>query len=291
MTMTEGSGDDDVLDGVFDRETPQETGSTGATVADTESTEAARARDERGRFAATKSEPDPQAQAQSEPAPVEQQPQAPDPNANRQVPLSELMAERKKRQEIERLHIEAEARAKAYEQMHQRQPQQPQYQPQQQAQIEPPDFNLDPEGALSFHLQRQQQAYVNMMLNQSEVMARDKFGDELVDAALKAAQAAGATGQFMDKPHPWGELVKWHKRQQTLQVVGDDPDAYRTKIEAEVRAKVLAELKAGGAGAAAAPKFPGSLATATGQGEQGAHLTEEAAMGSIFASGRNRKTG
>ena len=128
-----------------------------------------------------------------------------------------------------------------------------------------------------------------MMLNQSEVMARDKFGDEIVDTALKAAQAAGVAASFRDQPHPWGELVKWHKRQQTLQVVGDDPDAYRTKIEAEVRAKVLAELKAGGAGAAAPTRIPGTLATATGQGEQGAHLTVEAAMGDIFSSGRNRK--
>jgi hypothetical protein len=287
MTMTEGSGDDNVLDGVFDREPPQEAGTTGATVETTESTEAARARDERGRFAA-KSESEPQAQAQTEQAPVEQQTQAQDPNANRQVPLSELLSERKQRQEEQRLRMEAEARAKAYEQINQRQPQ---HQPPPQAQIEPPDFITDPEGALSYHLQRQHQQHVNMMLNQSEIMARDKFGDELVDAALKAAQTAGATGQFMDKPHPWGELVKWHKRQQTLQVVGDDPDAFRKKIEEEVRQKVLAELKAGGAGAAAAPRIPGTLATATGQGEQGAHLTDEAAMGSIFASGRNRKTG
>jgi hypothetical protein len=282
MTATEGLNDDGVLDGVFDRETPPETVDT------TESTEAARARDERGRFAA-KTEPEPQAQALTEPAPVEQ-PQAPDPNANRHVPLSELLSERKQRQEKERLYMEADARAKAYEQMLQRQPQQPQYQPQPQAE-EPPDFYTNPEGALQFHLQRQQHAYENMMLNQSEVMARDKFGDEIVDTALKAAQAAGVAASFKNQPHPWGEMVKWHKRQQTLQVVGDDPDAYRTKIEAEVRAKVLAELKAGGAGAAAPTRIPGTLATATGQGEQGAHLTEEAAMGSIFSSARNRKQG
>lgn len=284
MTATEGLNDEGVLDGVFDRGTPQETVDT------TQNTESERARDERGRFA-PKSEPEPQAQAQSEPAPIEQQPQAPDPNANRHVPLSELLSERKQRQEKERLYMEAEARAKAYEQMLQRQPQ-PQYQPQPQPQAEPPpDFFTDPEAAFNHRIQTVQQQYTNMLLNQSEVMARDKFGDEPVDAALKAAQQAGVAHTFMNTPHPWGELVKWHKRQQTLQVVGDDPDAYRKKIEEEVRQKVLAELKAGGANGQPAQKFPGSLATATGQGEQGAHLTEEAAMGSIFASGRNRKTG
>lgn len=285
MTMTEGSGDDDVLDGVFDRETPQETVDT------TESTEATRARDERGRFAA-KPEPEPQAQAQPEPAPLEQQPQAPDPNASRQVPLSELLSERKQRQEKERLYAELEARNKVYEQQLQQFMQQPRHQPQPPPQAEPPpDFYTDPEAAFNHRIQTVQQQYTNMLLNQSEVMARDKFGDEIVDAALKAAQAAGTTHTFMNQPHPWGELVKWHKRQQTLQVVGDDPEAYRKKVEEEVRQKVLAELKAGGASGQPAPKFPGSLANATGQGEHGAHLTEEAAMGSIFASGRNRKTG
>lgn len=287
MTMIEGSGEEDVLDGVFDRETPQETVDT------TESTEAARARDERGRFAA-KSEPEPQAQVQAETEPAPQPNSTEDPRSGHMVPVAELTGTRTKLQarisELERLHLEAEARAKAYEQMQQRQPQQPQYQPQPQAE-EPPDFFSNPEAALQFHLQKQQHAYENMMLNQSEVMARDKFGDELVDTALKAAQAAGVAASFKGQPHPWGELVKWHKRQQTLQVVGDDPDAYRTKIEAEVRAKVLAELKAGGAGAAAQPRIPGTLATATGQGEQGAHLTDEAAMGSIFSSSRNRKQG
>ena len=57
MTMTEGSGDDDVFDGVFDRETPQET------VVDTTNTEtpSGQPRDENGRFA-TKAQPQTEAQ-------------------------------------------------------------------------------------------------------------------------------------------------------------------------------------------------------------------------------------
>jgi hypothetical protein len=283
MTMSEGSGEDDVLDGVFDRETPKNT-------VETVEQDAGQARDERGRFSA-KVEPQPEPQAQTEQSPPEPRSSTEDPRSGHMVPVSELTGERQKWQtRVEQLQEEANRRYQTLEQQLQSL-QQVRQQPQQQTQIEPPDFNVDPEGALSFHLQRQQAAFVNQMLNQSEIMARDKFGDELVDAALKAAQAAGATNQFMDKPHPWGELVKWHKRQQTLQRVGEDPDAYEARVRKEEREKVLAELKAGGQAAAAAPKFPGSLATATGQGEQGAHLTEEAAMGSIFASGRNRKTG
>lgn len=208
------------------------------------------------------------------------------------VPVAELTGTRTKLQarisELERLHIEAEARAKAFEQMH-RQPQQaPQYQ-QPQQQFDPPDFLTDPEGALNFRLQQQQQQFINQMLNQSEIMARDKYGDEIVNKALEAVKAAGQStaAEFINNPHPWGEMVKWHKRQQTLQVVGDDPEAYRSKLETELRAKIMAELKA----PKPAPTFPGTLATATASGEQGALLTDEAAMGSIFSSARDRRKG
>ena len=280
MTTDGIGGEEDVLDGVFSREPEGDQPTSQPVEGD------GVARDDKGRFA-PKAPSEPAVTAQ-EPAPVEPEPIQPDPNANRHVPLSELMAERKKRQELERLHIEAEARAKAFEQMH-RQPQQaPQYQ-QPQQQFEPPDFLTDPEGAISFRLQQQQQQFVNQMLNQSEIMARDKYGDDIVNAALEAVKAAGPStaAGFINNPHPWGEMVKWHKRQQTLQVVGDDPEAYRTKLKTELRAEIMAEMKA----PKPAPTFPGTLATATASGEQGALLTDEAAMGSIFSSARDRRKG
>lgn len=286
MTMTEGSGEDDVFDGVFDREAASEPAPE-----PTQTEGSAPVRDEKGRFA-------PKAQAEEEPAAPEPEPQAPaeptpapqDTNASRHVPLSELMAERKKRQEFEQRLMEAEARAKAFEAVSQRQPQfqqAPQFQQQQPE--PPPDFYTDPEAALAARIQPMQQQFINAMLHQSEIMARDKYGDKVVDAALQAANAAGdqAKAQFLQTAHPWGEMVKWHKRQQTLSIVGDDPEAYRAKLETELREKIMAELKA----PKPAPKFPGSLAQATATGEQGAVLTEEAAMGSIFASGRDRRRG
>lgn len=283
MTTIEGSGEEEVLDGVFSREVVDEQPSPQPESAD------GVARDDKGRFAPkTPSEPEaevPQEQA-APPSSTE------DPRSGHMVPVAELTGTRTKLQarisELERLHIEAEARAKAFEQMH-RQPQQaPQYQ-QPQQQFDPPDFLTDPEGALNFRLQQQQQQFINQMLNQSEIMARDKYGDEIVNKALEAVKAAGQStaAEFINNPHPWGEMVKWHKRQQTLQVVGDDPEAYRSKLETELRAKIMAELKA----PKPAPTFPGTLATATASGEQGALLTDEAAMGSIFSSARDRRKG
>lgn len=286
MTSTEGLSDDGVLDGVFDRETPRETTETA------ENTDAGRLRDERGRFAA-KTEAEQQAQAPQEQAPLEQQAQ-PDPNANRHVPLSELLSERKQRQEKERLHIEAEARAKAYEAQIQQLMQQPrqQYQPQpQEQQVEVPDPYTDPQGWAQ-HLQGQ---FQKQMLDNRAAISRAaavrQFGAEAVQQALSSVPNDVANRFYVNSADPFGDLMDWHKEQQVRKEVGTDLEAYKKKLEEEVRQKVLAELKAGGANGQPAPKFPGSLATATGQGEQGAHLTEEAAMGSIFASGRNRRTG
>lgn len=284
MTSTEGLGEDNVLDGVFDRETPTNTVDT------TESAAAERARDERGRFAA-KTEPEPQEQAPQEQAPIEQQP-APDPNANRQVPLSELMAERKKRQEIERLHIEAEARAKAYEQMQQRQPQYQQPQPQQYAEPEQvPDPYTDPQGWAQHQEAKFQKQMMDTRASISRAAAVRQYGAEAVQQAIQSAPVNVCNHFYANSADPFGDLMEWKKEQQVRTEVGTDLEAYRKKVEEEVRQKVLAELKAGGANGQPQAKFPGSLATATGQGEQGAHLTEEAAMGSIFASSRNRKAG
>ena len=76
------------------------------------------------------------------------------------------------------------------------------------------------------------------------------------------------------------------KRMMALQKIGTDPNAYEQRIREEERQKVLAELKAGGAGGVGGqpkPVFPGSLATATHTGRQGAHLDPQAAADSVFA--------
>lgn len=271
---TDKSADDAVLDDVFSSE-----------------------RDRGGNSAppeVTASEPkaEPQAQPKPDAAPT-QETQTQDPETGRMVPLSELLAERKKGKEkaseAERRAIAAEERARIFEQQLQAPRQQPQPQ-RQQAPI--PDPVTDPENYARYvHSTAQQTVFIER-LNASEDRARDKHGDTAVDDALKAAEAAGLLqqGAFIqaNPRHPFGALMDWHKRQQVLSVVGDDPEAYRKRIEEEARAKVLEELKAGnGPAAQGKPQvFPGTLAANTATGPQGGHLSDEAAMGTVFGSDR-----
>lgn len=223
-----------------------------------------------------------------------------DPQTGRFVPLKELQTEREKRQAAERSRDE-EARLRKEDaernerrwaeiERNQRQAQNP---PQ-----PPPDPNIDPAGYFAHKEQIFEQKLLNERLNRSEMFARMKHGDDVVDAAWAAVQKAGLVRQFLNSPDYYGDAVKWHKRDLTLQRVGDDPDAYEKSIEERVRAKVLEELRTGNragmpgqAPAAPAPQqFPGSLADATASGPSAGHpQNDEAMMGNVFASGRKRR--
>ena len=69
-----------------------------------------------------------------------------------------------------------------------------------------------------------------------------------------------------NSPNRYAAAVQWHQRQLAQAEIGDDPAAYKAKLEAEVREKVLAELQQG-----------------DGQQTQ----QRQAAMPSNFASARN----
>lgn len=255
--QTEKSADDAVFDGLFDKPTEPTT------------------------------TPQPEA-----PAPVqtdlEDAIQAVD--QQRMVPLSELIQERKKFKgqisDLERRAIEADAKAKAFETFAPRQ-QQPQRQP-----VQAPDPFTEPEKFAAFVEWRAEQQVFTDRLHRSEERARDKHGDDLVNEALEAAKQAGHVdrGTFVqqDPRHPWGALVKWHQEQKALAAIGPDPDAYRKKLEAEIRAEI-AKAGNGTTPGAAPPRFPGTLADNTAAGPQGAHLTEGAAMGALFDTNRKRK--
>lgn len=232
-----------------------------------------------------------------------------DPENGRFVPLGELQSEREKRQEAQksrdeeaRLRQEAEVNARVYKaqieelQRRSQAPQQPQRQMPQR-----PNPQEDPFGAIQYDMAmlqhaRQQDQLTRIMerANDSEGRAREKFGDKPVDEALQAAIAAGINQQFLQTQNPYGELMKWHRREQTLARVGTDPDAYEKSIEERVRTKVLEELKAGKTsvtGQQAQPQtFPGSLVDATASGAQGAQsISDEALLGGIFASNRAKR--
>lgn len=167
-------------------------------------------------------------EVEEEPTPeiVEEQPEPEKAEAEepkeKMVPLAALQEERAKRQ--------------AYEQIYTAQVQgQPQPEPVRLP--DPVEYPAEYQQAL-----QEQNSYMmlNTRLDMSENMARMAHGDEVVNAALHAAQQAGVVGQFQAKRHPWGELVKWHEQHQALAEIGD-PKSYRAKIEAEIRAEMAAE--------------------------------------------------
>lgn len=111
-----------------------------------------------------------------------------------------------------------------------------------QAQPQPvPDLYENPAAFQQAIIDQVRMAEANTIAEISERMARDRNGDDLVDAALQAAQAAGTVNQFKGKRDPWGELVKWHKAQTALSEIGDDPAAYKARVRQELMQELQAE--------------------------------------------------
>lgn len=143
--------------------------------------------------------------------------------------------EKDKRQTLER-ELEAERRERAQALAHLQAHQQP------RQEIDPID---DPQGFREQMAQQIQNAQLQTRLEVSEVLTRQTHGAEAVDAAnawlLEPAQAA-TLEQLRASPDPWGGAVAAHKRHLAMQEIGDDPAAYRERIEAEIRARVEAEM-------------------------------------------------
>lgn len=122
----------------------------------------------------------------------------------------------------------------------------------------------DPEGFIRYQDQRR----FSDRLDMSETMLREQLGDEEVDAKIDVYKKAVADNPALNIPpnhrHPWKWAYDQGKRLIAAQEIGDDPAAYRTKLEAEIRAKVEAEM-AGNATQAAAPRvaLPRSLSSVT----------------------------
>lgn len=118
----------------------------------------------------------------------------------------------------------------------------PQAAPLQQYIAPPPDPRVDPAGWAQDFAVRAQHAMLNERLNTSETMLRDKLGDAKVDEYVGAFKAAAEKdpqlfGKLYSQPAPYQWLVREMDRQRAHADIGDDPAAYRSKLEAELRAK------------------------------------------------------
>lgn len=146
-----------------------------------------------------------------------------------------------------------------------------------------PDYFEDPNAAVDFRLKQAiepvQQGQQTIVENFSRMMASDKFGEDTVQAALaEMTSRVNANPQgmrfdyqrIMSSPHPYGELVKWHKAQTALSTYGDDPNAYREKLRAEILAEVQGGQQQQPPASQASPLLPSSFAGARNAGPSSA---------------------
>lgn len=185
----------------------------------------------------------------------------------RHVPLEALEAERKGRQDWKEKAIRAEEEAKALREQIQRaqNPQQPQQQ--------------DP-------LLVMQQQIVNERFNVSEMVLRSQHQDvdEMVQVFKEAAaQNPALVAQMHAQQHPWKFAYDEGKRLKFAAEIGNDPEAYRKKLRAEVEAELRGQLAPNQSAAApAAPAVPQSLAGARSAGARGNTFTGPTPIDSIF---------
>jgi hypothetical protein len=138
---------------------------------------------------------------------------------------------------------------------------------------EPPVVPNPLEDPAGYHAHMQRMMF-NERLNLSEALLRETPGVEKVDEKLaafrKAADANPALrSELSRQSHPYRWAYDQGAKLMALAEVGDDPVAFRAKVEAEMRAAVRAEIEAELAGTAPAKGaveavvIPRSLASAT----------------------------
>ena len=148
------------------------------------------------------------------------------PEDHGRIPIAALLDEREKRKEKEREVEALNRRIADYE-----------------AKAAPkPDFFADPEAALAAAQRAAQAAAINTKLETSRFLAEEKFGAEKVQAAYEFFDKnPHLSGQLLTSPSPFHAAVKEYERHQAMTEIGEDPGAYRARVEAEVRERILAE--------------------------------------------------
>lgn len=118
-----------------------------------------------------------------------------------------------------------------------------------------PDIFENPQGFVE-HLNKQWETRLNGVVAQVQ---KDRVASSFADAhgrhgeafpkAMEAITAMNTNDpvaqtivrNIWGSPNPGEALVAWHKRNETLREVGNDPVKYREKVEADARAKLIAD--------------------------------------------------
>lgn len=147
-------------------------------------------------------------------------------------------------------------------------------------QAEPVDFFADPDAALNQRLAPLQQHFSQTMtslaLRASKAEAIASHGKEAVSEMENAVGEAMASGdpevlhlrdQMLATDDPVGVAMAWYQRRKVFSEVGNDPIAYRQKLEAEIRQKVAAEMQ-GNAPVQRSQVMPSNIAGARNVGSR-----------------------
>lgn len=204
-------------------------------------------RDEAGKFApkpvVAEGEPSPDVAAQDA---VEGGEHA----GGRNVPVAAIQAEREKaraaRDEAETLRRQMSELQGQVKLLNDRgtQPATPKEQP------KPKAFWEDPDAFFAERAAPLQQSIQQQKFEMSRMMAEDRLGADVVKAADDALgelimandpAVLAIQQRVMNSRHPYAELVKWHESHKAMADIGNDPTSYRSRVEAEVRAAVMAE--------------------------------------------------
>lgn len=219
-----------------------------------------RPRDEFGRFAKTET---PEPKPETRPEPVEHR-----------IPLAELLNEREKRQSEQR---RAEMLMRELEQLKQ-QVQAPPPQPVPD-QFQNPDAYNEYWAAQLNAIREEHQASLRNMKAEWSMHTAHREHKEVFEQAYQAVMDRAAEGDrtvaqmVANAPDPGQAMVNWYKREQTMKVVGDNPQAYVQKAleealeNPEFLAKALEKAKGIAAKSPTQVSLPPSLNKATSSGK------------------------
>jgi len=205
------------------------------------------------------------------------------------IPRRAYEDERRKRQDWKEKAARLEGELAAYK-AQQEQARQPQ--PEQMPPLAPIDPAQDPVGFTA----RLQQVLLNERLNNSEERLREKIGDEKLNEYVNefkqlAQRDQTLFGKLYSQTNPYAWMTREVDRLRHLREVGDDPSAYRARIEAEARAKWEAEAAAKPPPPSPAAGMQPSLATARSvAGRTASTWTGEPSLEEVLAPVQNRRS-
>jgi len=172
------------------------------------------------------------------------------PSADKHVPLAALEAERSQRKDWKERALRLEGEMKAMREQRER-IQEPQ---EEQRQMDP--------------IQVMQQRMLDQHYNTSQLLAKQSYKDldEKVEVFMEAAkQNPALVAAMQQQAHPYEFAYREAERMLLQKEMGNDPSAFRAKMEAEIEARILEKHGLTGlsqSAAPAAPKIPASLAGA-----------------------------